>query len=163
MTHEAVSFNPTDSSWDAESHFIGQPRRRFVFKRGLNGRVNISISQLWDQCCVSDVDSCSNGITSLPSDQRLFTEFEMVKIYYGPCHRNERPSSILWQLNQGDITKLNVYKIVVIRLDKLETDIKIVSFWDLTPYIPLKDNRRFRGTCCLHLLGWRISQVRDQN
>jgi hypothetical protein len=35
-------------------------------------------------------------------------------------------------------------------------------FWDMTPCSPLKVNRRFRGTCRLHLQGRRISQERKQ-
>jgi hypothetical protein len=31
-------------------------------------------------------------------------------------------------------------------------------FWDITPYSPLKVNRRFGGTCCLHLQSRRISR-----
>jgi hypothetical protein len=31
--------------------------------------------------------------------------------------------------------------------------------WDITPCSPLKVNRRFGGTCCLHLHGRRISQA----
>jgi hypothetical protein len=34
-------------------------------------------------------------------------------------------------------------------------------FWDITPCSPLKTNRRFRGTCRLHLQG-RISRARNQ-
>jgi hypothetical protein len=33
-------------------------------------------------------------------------------------------------------------------------------FWDVTPCSPLKVNRHFRGICCLHVLGWRISQAK---
>jgi hypothetical protein len=33
---------------------------------------------------------------------------------------------------------------------------KSSSFWDITPCSPLKVNRRFGGTCCLHLQGRRI-------
>jgi hypothetical protein len=33
-------------------------------------------------------------------------------------------------------------------------------FWDITPCSPLKVNRRFGGTCRLHLQGW-ISQARN--
>jgi hypothetical protein len=33
-------------------------------------------------------------------------------------------------------------------------------FWDITPCSPLEVNRRFRGTCRLHLHGRRISQAR---
>jgi hypothetical protein len=32
-------------------------------------------------------------------------------------------------------------------------------FWDITPYSPLKGNRRFGGTCRLHLHGRRIILV----
>jgi hypothetical protein len=35
-------------------------------------------------------------------------------------------------------------------------------FWDITPCSLLKVNQRFRGTCCLHLQGQRISQARNQ-
>jgi hypothetical protein len=35
--------------------------------------------------------------------------------------------------------------------------------WDTTPCILLKINRRFRGTCWLHLHGQRISQARKQH
>jgi hypothetical protein len=35
--------------------------------------------------------------------------------------------------------------------------------WDITPRSPLKINRRFRGTRCLHLRGQKISQTRNQH
>jgi hypothetical protein len=35
--------------------------------------------------------------------------------------------------------------------------------WNITPCIPLKVNRRFGGTCLLHLQGRRISKVRNQH
>jgi hypothetical protein len=35
-------------------------------------------------------------------------------------------------------------------------------FWDITPYSPLKANRRFGGTCRLQLQGQGISQARNQ-
>jgi hypothetical protein len=38
---------------------------------------------------------------------------------------------------------------------------KISIFWDITPCTPLKVNRRFGGTNCLHLQGRRINQVRN--
>jgi hypothetical protein len=31
--------------------------------------------------------------------------------------------------------------------------------WDITPFLPLKSNRRFRGTCRIHVRGRRISQA----
>jgi hypothetical protein len=36
-------------------------------------------------------------------------------------------------------------------------------FWDITPCSPLKVNRRFGGTCRLHLHGLRISQAINQH
>jgi hypothetical protein len=35
-------------------------------------------------------------------------------------------------------------------------------FWDMMPCSLLKVNWSFRGTCHLHLQGWRISQARNQ-
>jgi hypothetical protein len=35
-------------------------------------------------------------------------------------------------------------------------------FWDIMPCSPLKVNRRFAGTCRLHLQGRRISEARKQ-
>jgi hypothetical protein len=35
-------------------------------------------------------------------------------------------------------------------------------FWDITPYSPLKVNRRFGVTGCLHLQGRRINQAINQ-
>jgi hypothetical protein len=35
-------------------------------------------------------------------------------------------------------------------------------FWDITPCSPLQLNRRFEGTCRLHLQGRKISQGRNQ-
>jgi hypothetical protein len=35
--------------------------------------------------------------------------------------------------------------------------IKSSILWDITPSSPLEVNRRFGGTCRLHLQGWRIS------
>jgi hypothetical protein len=37
---------------------------------------------------------------------------------------------------------------------------KSTIFWDITPCSPLKVNRRFGGTYCLHLQGRRISRAR---
>jgi hypothetical protein len=34
--------------------------------------------------------------------------------------------------------------------------------WDVPPCIPLKVNRNFEESCCLHLQGRRISQARNQ-
>jgi hypothetical protein len=39
----------------------------------------------------------------------------------------------------------------------------IYLFWNITPCNPLKVNRRFGGTCLLHLFGRQISQARNQN
>jgi hypothetical protein len=36
-------------------------------------------------------------------------------------------------------------------------------FWDITPCNPMKVNRRFEGTCRLHLQDRRISQARKQH
>jgi hypothetical protein len=36
------------------------------------------------------------------------------------------------------------------------------ALWDITPCSPVKLNRRFRGTCGLHLQGRRVSQARNQ-
>jgi hypothetical protein len=36
-------------------------------------------------------------------------------------------------------------------------------FWDIMPHSLLKVNQRFRGTCCLHLQGQRISQAWNQH
>jgi hypothetical protein len=36
-------------------------------------------------------------------------------------------------------------------------------FWGIGPCDPLKVNRYFRGKCCLHLRGRRISQARKPN
>jgi hypothetical protein len=40
--------------------------------------------------------------------------------------------------------------------------VKSTVFWDITSCIPLKVNRRFGGTCHLHLHSWRISRERNQ-
>jgi hypothetical protein len=39
---------------------------------------------------------------------------------------------------------------------------KISTFWDIILCSPLKVNRRFGGTCRLHLQGRRISQERNE-
>jgi hypothetical protein len=39
---------------------------------------------------------------------------------------------------------------------------KSTIFWDITPCNPLKVNRRFGGTYCLHLQGRKISRARNQ-
>jgi hypothetical protein len=39
---------------------------------------------------------------------------------------------------------------------------KSAVFWDITPWSPLKVNRRFGGTYCLHLQGRRISEASNQ-
>jgi hypothetical protein len=41
--------------------------------------------------------------------------------------------------------------------------LKSSGFWDITSCSPLKANRCFGGTCCLHLQGQRISQRINQN
>jgi hypothetical protein len=40
--------------------------------------------------------------------------------------------------------------------------VKSSNFWDVTPYSPLKVNRRFGGTCRLNLQGRRVKQTRNQ-
>jgi hypothetical protein len=40
---------------------------------------------------------------------------------------------------------------------------KSFIFWDIKPCSPLKLNRRFGGTCRLHLQGWRVSRGRNQH
>jgi hypothetical protein len=40
--------------------------------------------------------------------------------------------------------------------------LKDCIFWDITPCIPLKVNRRFGGTCLLHLQGRTVSQGRNR-
>jgi hypothetical protein len=40
--------------------------------------------------------------------------------------------------------------------------IKTTIFWDITPFSPLKVNRRFGGTNRLHLQGRRINRARNQ-
>jgi hypothetical protein len=40
--------------------------------------------------------------------------------------------------------------------------LKSSIFWDIMPCSPLKVNRRFGGTCRLHLQARRISKVRNQ-
>jgi hypothetical protein len=44
----------------------------------------------------------------------------------------------------------------------LPDSMKSSVFWDITPCSPLKANRRFGGTCRLHLQGRRISRSRNQ-
>jgi hypothetical protein len=39
---------------------------------------------------------------------------------------------------------------------------KISTSWDTTLHSPLRINSRFRGTYCLYLQGWKVSQARDQ-
>jgi hypothetical protein len=39
---------------------------------------------------------------------------------------------------------------------------KSTIFWHITPCSPLKANRRFGGTCRLHIQGRRIGQARNQ-
>jgi hypothetical protein len=36
-------------------------------------------------------------------------------------------------------------------------------FWDIMPCNLLEVSRRFRGTCCFLLQGWRVSQARKQH
>jgi hypothetical protein len=40
---------------------------------------------------------------------------------------------------------------------------KSFIFWNITPCIPLKVNRRFGGTCRFHLQDRRICQTRNQH
>jgi hypothetical protein len=42
----------------------------------------------------------------------------------------------------------------------LDRNTKSSSFRDITPYSPLKTNRRFGGTCRLHLQGRRIKTIK---
>jgi hypothetical protein len=44
-----------------------------------------------------------------------------------------------------------------------EVVMKSSVFWDITPYSSMNVNRRFRGTCCLLLQGWRVNQTRNQH
>jgi hypothetical protein len=41
--------------------------------------------------------------------------------------------------------------------------VKISIYWYITPCSPWKANRRFGGTCRLHLLSRRISQARNES
>jgi hypothetical protein len=41
--------------------------------------------------------------------------------------------------------------------------LKSSVIWDITPCSLLKVSRRFRGTCCLHLQGQRITQARNHH
>jgi hypothetical protein len=65
---------------------------------------------------------------------------------------SERPSLTPAQKNSLNHVGFEVLTAVVT---------KSSLFWDITPCSPLKDNRRFGGTCLLHLQGWRISQARN--
>jgi hypothetical protein len=42
------------------------------------------------------------------------------------------------------------------------TEVKSSVFWDITPYIAVKVNRRFRGTFYLKFQARRINQTRNQ-
>jgi hypothetical protein len=44
----------------------------------------------------------------------------------------------------------------------MNVNMKSYISWDIMPPSPLKINRRFGGTCCLHLRSWKISQTRNQ-
>jgi hypothetical protein len=41
-------------------------------------------------------------------------------------------------------------------------EMKILFFWDITPYSPVKVNRHFGGTNSPYLQGRRVSQARNQ-
>jgi hypothetical protein len=41
--------------------------------------------------------------------------------------------------------------------------LKISVLWDIAPCSPLKNNRRFGGTCCLHLKNQGICQAGNQH
>jgi hypothetical protein len=72
--------------------------------------------------------------------------------------RNDESSRSIF--NGCYIIKLNSVALVCER-----TNVKIMestNFWDMTPCSPLKVNRRFGGTCCLHLQGRIINRARNQ-
>jgi hypothetical protein len=55
-------------------------------------------------------------------------------------------------------------KSVYLRFEVLTAMVmKRFVFWDITPCSPLKVNRRFGGTCRIHLQGRRINQARNQH
>jgi hypothetical protein len=57
---------------------------------------------------------------------------------------------------------LRMVKIAVLDLNLSAVTQKNSVFWDITPCSPLKVNRRFGGTCHLHLQCQRISQANKQ-
>jgi hypothetical protein len=74
-------------------------------------------------------------------------------------HRNVRCRIALpWQ---GSVTPANI--IDYFRIEVLTAVVmKSTVFWGITLCNPLKANRRFGGTCRLHIQGRRISQARNQ-
>jgi hypothetical protein len=88
------------------------------------------------------------------------------------CHEITHPSQNLTGLKKassGPYTKpikyrpchicLKIhYEIIFQTTPRLRSSV----FWDITQCSRLKVNRRFGGTCRLHLQGWRISRARNQ-
>jgi hypothetical protein len=88
---------------------------------------------------------------------RLILQYYKHSVFSFCCHRVKglKISPHLYRSSYG-ITKL-FYGLKIYML------YAIYIFWDITLCSLLKVSWHFRGTCSLHLQGWRISQVRNQH
>jgi hypothetical protein len=84
------------------------------------------------------------------------------------CKRKKRTPVIVMRAvriqicTRNSITQLDYRPVALNIWELLWMKLKSSIFWDIMPYSPLKINRRFGGTCRLHLRGLRISQARNQ-
>jgi hypothetical protein len=70
------------------------------------------------------------------------------------CSKNQELSNILWNMNVHYRAGFEV---------SIALLMKSSIFWDTTSWSPLKVNRRFEGTICLHLHCQRISQGKTEH
>jgi hypothetical protein len=84
------------------------------------------------------------------------TEYRLHVSAYNKCHRQ----TLTW--NRKNILIPDFNDRILLKGVGCEVLTAVVIFWDITPCSPLKVNRRFGGTCRLHLQGRIISQARNQ-
>jgi hypothetical protein len=80
-----------------------------------------------------------------------------------PSVRYTSSGSILLLRNDNQDWALPDIATITCRINTANCSLqKSYTFWDITPRSPMKVNRRFGGTCRLHLNGRRISQARNK-
>jgi hypothetical protein len=89
---------------------------------------------------------CACNIT-LRRNMKLTARCSIIWHFVGNAYIPSEGSRFLWQLSTEG---------------RVNSAMKSSNFWDITSCSPFKVNRRFRGTCRLHLQGQWIIQTRNQ-